>query len=35
MKITKKLGLAGLAWFARGAFRERARRQHQSTPVPK
>src|SRR5713226_5438425 len=28
--------LAGLAWFARGAFRERARRrQHQSTPVPK
>jgi hypothetical protein len=29
------LVLAGLAWFARGAFRERARRQHQSTPVPK
>jgi hypothetical protein len=28
--------LAGLAWFARGAFRERARRrQHESTPVPK
>src|SRR6266571_535259 len=28
--------VAGLAWFARGAFRERARRrQHQSTPVPK
>jgi len=28
--------LAGLAWFARGALRERARRrQHQSTPVPK
>jgi len=28
--------LAGLAWFARGAFRHRARRrQHQSTPLPK
>src|SRR5437867_4425434 len=28
--------LAGLAWLARGALRERARRrQHQSTPVPK
>jgi len=28
--------LAGLAWFARGALRERARRrQHQSTPIPK
>jgi len=28
--------LAGLAWFARGAFRQRARRrQHQSTLLPK
>jgi hypothetical protein len=30
------LVLAGLAWIARGAMRERARRrQHQSTPVAK
>jgi hypothetical protein len=28
--------VAGLAWFARGALRERARRRQQrSTPVPK
>jgi hypothetical protein len=27
--------LAGLVWLARGALRQRARRRHQSTPVPK